>query len=101
MNPDEVMWMGLPASLEVVKQTHDVDEVKTTDQLTSHLKELLMEKDSMLFHFDSVKSPVEGVKTDDTNLLTAIQEARMVKTPYEIELMRYVALHQVDAICIE
>lgn len=85
------MWMGLPASLEVVKQTHDVDEVKTTDQLSSHLQELLKEKDSMLFHFDSVKSPVEGVKTDDTNLLTAIQEARIVKTPYEIELMRYAA----------
>jgi len=89
VNPAEVMWMGLPASLKVVKETHNVDEVKTTDDLSSHLQELLKQEDVTLFHFKDVKTPVEIAKTETSNLLDAIQEARIVKTDFEIELMRH------------
>lgn len=71
--------MGLPPTVEEVAKTHDVSTVKTTEALDSVLKSA----PSPVLTLTGVK--LDSVQYDDSVLLDAIEEARLVKTESELE----------------
>lgn len=94
IDPDEVIWSGLPMSPEAAKKQYDVDEVKTTDQLDdvllSHKTRTILalpgHADRTIWHDGTLPYP----NTSPDLLKTAIDESRVVKDSYEIALIRHV-----------
>jgi len=87
MDHDAVMWSGLPPSLEEIASSHEVDEVYTMDKFASHLKKLLQKPSTLLtLPYTDTPSGVDDV--DKTALQPALEEARLVKTPFEIQLLQ-------------
>lgn len=90
---DDVMWSGMPLSLEEAQRKYDVDNVKYVDLLDSALK-ILTEKQHTIFTTDLNKWNqlfkqylVEG----DKDFFYALDESRMIKDDFEIELMKHAA----------
>ena len=90
IDPDSVIWSGLPLSVDEAKAKYDVDEVDTTDNFPStsessptsicYTHEPLSHDVSALKHFRNI----------DTSLLKpAIDNCRVTKDAYEVALIRY------------
>ncbi|KAK6200525.1 X-Pro dipeptidase [Scheffersomyces amazonensis] len=87
---DDVMWSGLPLSLEQAKEKFDVDEVKYAETLEADLAIINFN----LLTTDINKSNIKFasiLKEGDKDLFYAMDEARLIKDDYEIELMRHAA----------
>lgn len=89
---DDVMWSGLPISLEDAAKKYDVDEVKYASDVDTDLSKL--SKDSSIyttdvnqFNTNFSKFLIEG----DKDFFYALDEARLIKDWYEIELMKHAA----------
>ncbi|XP_068629258.1 xaa-Pro dipeptidase isoform X1 [Battus philenor] len=105
--PDEYeVWMGKLLSCEQFKEIYGVDEVHYVDQLQEILKQLKPEvlltlsgpnTDSGLTAKEAVFEGIDEFKVDNEILFPIIAELRVIKTPEEIEVMRYVCKISSDA----
>lgn len=92
VDPESVMWAGLPLSIEEALAKYDVDAVLPTTELNPKLVQLgAANKDSAIFAIaerisDSVTFLEFGNK-DLSILAEAIDECRVVKDDYEIALL--------------
>lgn len=91
VDEDEVIWSGLPLSVEEAAQAYDVDQVETSDKLKDGLAK---NKDKTVFaikdqtDFPAFKELDFG--TRDLNALkTAIEDCRVFKDAYEIALIKH------------
>ncbi|EDO17747.1 hypothetical protein Kpol_1033p53 [Vanderwaltozyma polyspora DSM 70294] len=86
---EDIMWSGKPISLEEALKKYDVDEVLYHDDLKAKLDQL---KDFTIFttdndnvHDDSIKARLTA---SDSDFFYALDEARVIKDWYEIEILR-------------
>ncbi|KAI8867963.1 hypothetical protein GQ42DRAFT_167707 [Ramicandelaber brevisporus] len=89
---DEAVWIGVPPTASELSAKYECDELRYNDELSQVLAELNPTAIYMLNSQDPAKVlPSEFVALADTSdaLIEAIHEARMFKTPYEVELMRH------------
>lgn len=93
VDPEGVIWSGLPLSIEEALAKYDVDAVLPTTELNPKLAQLgATSKDSTIFAIaerisDSVTFLEFGNK-DMSLLAEAIDECRVVKDDYEIALLK-------------
>lgn len=88
---DDVMWSGMPLLLEDALEKYDVDEVKYASQLPAILK-LLSDSGVSIYTTDHNKwneNVKEFLIEKNENLFYSLDEARLIKDFYEIELMKY------------
>lgn len=102
IEPADIMWSVPPPTLEVASRTHDVTRVDHPDNLAKTLRDLtkssadtilhILPKDSMLFPVvphELITAAVSlQVKVTDEYLLPAMHQARLLKTPEELELIK-------------
>jgi Xaa-Pro dipeptidase len=96
VSEDVIMWSVSPPSLDMARNVYDATAIRHTTELPKILQSL--PQDTVIHVlptsslYPSVPSDVSKVittkKPDDTLLLPGIQEARITKTPQEIELIR-------------
>ncbi|KAJ8719684.1 hypothetical protein PYW08_011859 [Mythimna loreyi] len=103
---DYEIWMGKLLSCDDFKNIYAVDEVHYVDELQKVLKSLNPEKlltlsgpntDSGLTAKEAVFEGIDEFKVDNETLFPIIAELRVIKTPEEIEVMRYVCKISSDA----
>ncbi|KAK6460176.1 X-Pro dipeptidase [Scheffersomyces coipomensis] len=86
---EDVMWSGLPLSLENAKLKFDADEIKYVETLQADLESI---NTVHLLTTDINKSNIKFasiLKEGDKDLFYAMDEARLIKDSYEIELMKH------------
>ncbi|KAK2031869.1 putative Xaa-Pro aminopeptidase [Colletotrichum zoysiae] len=98
VEPRQVLWFGsTPGISECLKQL-DVDDVRYTTQLNKFLYRHLapgstlyvLHADQVPLHGDFFQSAA-GVRIDATSLQPAMDQARVVKTDYEVAMIRKAA----------
>ncbi|KAI5646234.1 metallopeptidase family m24 domain-containing protein [Phthorimaea operculella] len=105
--PEEYeVWMGKLLSCDEFKRIYGVDEVHYVDELRDVLKKLNPEvlltlsgpnTDSGLTAKEAVFPGIDEFKVNNEILFPIIAELRVIKTPEEIEVMRYVCKVSSDA----
>ncbi|XP_028156506.1 xaa-Pro dipeptidase isoform X2 [Ostrinia furnacalis] len=105
--PEEYeVWMGKLLSCGQFKNIYGVDEVHYVDEIRDVLKSLKPEvlltlsgtnTDSGLTAKEAVFEGIDEFKVDNEILFPIIAELRVIKTPAEIEVMRYVCKISSDA----
>lgn len=92
LDPDEVIWCGLPVSIDDALHRFDVDEVKTTDHVNATLASLAGRGASTVFALAGQVSDritfLEFAAKDFEALKPAIETARVVKDEYEVAMIR-------------
>ena len=102
IEPADIMWSVPPPTLEVAARTHEVSRVDYSDNLTKALHGLTKSSPDSIIHIlpkDSVLFPVipqeltalpasSQVKVTDGYLLPALHQARLIKTPEELQLIK-------------
>ncbi|KAK7952823.1 xanthine/uracil permease [Apiospora aurea] len=96
VDPEEVIWSGLPLSCDDALARYDVDAVLPSTELNAHLAQLgAAQKDktknTVFAIADRVGPHVSFLEFDDKNfslLGEAVDECRVVKDEYEIALIR-------------
>jgi Xaa-Pro dipeptidase len=92
IEPDEVIWSGLPMSVQEAKEKYDVDDVKTTEEVNSHLASAETSAQSTIFAIPeqvSDNTTFLSFKAKNFDLLKlAIETCRVTKSDYEIALIR-------------
>lgn len=104
IDEDDVMWSGMPLSVNGALQKYDVDEVRYIGpELTLYLSEVTTENNANIITLKDVNHSHEFITTTTTTagnksavvveskLREAISEARAFKDAYEIQLMRKAA----------
>ncbi|KAJ8610062.1 hypothetical protein MRB53_038789 [Persea americana] len=84
---DDVIWSGLPLLKEEALQKYDVDDVQTTTSLLTFLTTLSSRTIYAIQH--QISQPFHHSTLQTTTLKTAIDESRVVKTSYELALLRH------------
>ncbi|KAI8086706.1 peptidase M24, structural domain-containing protein [Halteromyces radiatus] len=90
IDPDHVMWMGLPDTLEEMQAKYDVDQVVYADKLNalvqtaSKIYTLPISKTTAI---DSVSSKLVDA-AGQKKLENAFIDARLIKADWEVEIMR-------------
>ena len=98
VNPETVIWSGLPLSAEEAKEKFDVDEVKYTTEVNATLAHVGASlssassghKSKVFAIADQVSDHVTFLEFDDKDfkvLKEAIETSRVVKDEYELALM--------------
>jgi Xaa-Pro dipeptidase len=99
IDPESVIWSGLPVSAEEAKQTYDVDEVKYTTDLNATLAHVgasssaasgKSKRNTVFAIPEQVSDHVTFLGFEDKNfsiLKEAIEVTRAVKDEYELALM--------------
>lgn len=92
VDSDDVMWSGLPLSVEAAYDKFDVDEVLYAKNLPSFLSKF---ESSCIYttDLDNVHDPnvAEMLVPSDPDLFYALDESRLTKDEYEIGLLRRAA----------
>lgn len=100
------VWMGKIPSLDEVKRKYEVDEVHYVDEL---IKTFTDKSTSLLLTLSSINSDsgklyatvtypgIEKFSQDASILYPVIADCRVIKSPEEIEVLRYVAKVSSDA----
>ncbi|KAF2656867.1 putative Xaa-Pro aminopeptidase [Lophiostoma macrostomum CBS 122681] len=93
IEPDEVIWSGLPLTVEEALEKYDIDAAKTTSDVNPYLAHIASSTSSSTIY--SIPAQVSDHITflsytnKDLDLLKpAIESCRVTKTPYEIALLR-------------
>lgn len=93
--PQTVLWYGTTPSPQECLEKSDLDDVKYVAELPKYLvptlalvETLYVLRESQLPGFKSFETLKPHVKVDTTSLLPAIGEARVIKTEYEIAMIR-------------
>lgn len=93
VDKEDIMWSGLPTSIDEAYAKYDVDEVKFGHDLELDLSLLVAGKVSVLTtdinDFNKLFSPHLTLGGDD--FFYALDESRLIKDQYELELMRHAA----------
>ncbi|KAI9012547.1 peptidase M24, structural domain-containing protein [Phycomyces nitens] len=86
VNPDDVMWMGMPDSVDVLATKYDVDSVVYADQLDSRLmaSSVIYTLPTTTLVGDFNLASLE----QNAALKVAFGEARAVKKDWEVEIIR-------------
>ncbi|KAK0118737.1 hypothetical protein ONS96_011825 [Cadophora gregata f. sp. sojae] len=88
IEPETVIWSGLPVSEEEALSSYDVDNVRTTDEVAA----ALAPGGSIVWAIqDQVSDHITFLEFDDkdyTLLKVAIEECRVIKDEYEIALTK-------------
>lgn len=90
VDPDLVIWMGEPDSIEQLKEKYDVDQVVYADQLESRLASASVVYSIPIANtkaLDASKIKFAAIE-DNERLYAAFCEARAVKSDWEIALIR-------------
>ena len=92
LDPDSVIWSGLPLSADSALDKYDVDAVLTTSDLSSYFKDL---KPQTILYIPGQAPPEEAASQtarphspELSHLREALETSRVTKTPYEIALLR-------------
>jgi Xaa-Pro dipeptidase len=91
INPDEVIWSGLPMTASEALEEFDVDEVKYTAEVNSHLTSLGANSKTVFAIENQVSDSITFLGFDAKNfsiLKEAIEICRVVKDEYEVALIR-------------
>lgn len=93
INPDDVIWSGLPVSIDEALAQYDVDEVKLTTELNATLAHLgaANPKSSAFAIAKQVSDHVSFIEFDKKNfdvLKNAIEVSRVVKDEFEVAMLR-------------
>lgn len=80
---EDIMWSGYPLSVEDAKKRLDVDDVKYVSDLELTL--------AVTVELNEMNKKFSEKLTVDKDLVWALDEARLIKDAFEIELMRYAA----------
>lgn len=100
------MWLGPIATTDEIKNRYEVDEVSFTDEIVKVLEDkkiqLLLTLSSINSDSGKVYKPptfegIEKFPQDSDILYSVIAECRVIKSPEEIEVLRYVAQVSSDA----
>lgn len=86
---EDVMWSGMPLSIQEAKDKFDVDDVKYASELSADVEglETVLTTDINARNEKFASLLIAG----DKDLFHALDEARLIKDDYEIELMRHAA----------
>ncbi|ORE01438.1 hypothetical protein BCV72DRAFT_339415 [Rhizopus microsporus var. microsporus] len=90
LDPDAVMWMGLPDTLDQLKEKYDIDEAVYFDKLNGILSSAPVVYTLPITKTDALdKSKVKLCDQNESKLLySAFAEARAIKADWEIEIIR-------------
>ncbi|ORX98112.1 putative Xaa-Pro aminopeptidase [Clohesyomyces aquaticus] len=92
IDPEDVIWSGLPMNIEEAMEKYDVDEVKTTEEVNSHLASSSTSTQTTLYAIpNQVSDEVTFLSFNSTDfdlLKPAIEICRVTKSDYEIALLR-------------
>ncbi|KAJ3534913.1 hypothetical protein NM208_g7348 [Fusarium decemcellulare] len=91
VNPEEVVWSGLPLSPEEALEAYDVDQVKTTTDLNNVLASLVPSPNSTVYTIhDQVSCHVKlaFANVDSFTLKPILDQCRVVKDGYEVAMIR-------------
>ncbi|OJJ01013.1 hypothetical protein ASPVEDRAFT_605102 [Aspergillus versicolor CBS 583.65] len=93
INPDEVIWSGLPLSPAEALERYDVDNVLETPEVNATLAKIAGAKGSKCAAFaiaEQVSEDIrfEGFETNFSVLKGVIEETRVIKDSYEVALLR-------------
>jgi len=92
IDPDDVMWSGLPMSPEEALKTFDIDAVLPSTELNAYLTSTSTPKTTIYAIPNQVSDSTTFLSYDETSfdlLKTTIETARVTKSPYEIALIRH------------
>lgn len=90
IDPESVIWSGLPLSVEEALKLYDVDTVKTTDEVNATLVSA-QGKSTVWAIADQVSDHITFLEFENKDfelLKEAIEECRVVKDEYEVALTR-------------
>lgn len=90
---DDVMWSGLPLLVEDALKNYNVDDVKYASEL-KHVTGKLTDAGFTIHTTDNNKwnQLIQSyLKAGDPDFFYALDEARLIKDQYEIELMKHAA----------
>jgi Xaa-Pro dipeptidase len=91
VDPESVIWSGLPVSVEEAKERYDVDSVETTPTINSHLTSSSTPKSAIYAIADQVSTSTTFLEFENKDfelLKEAIEECRVIKDEYELALIR-------------
>lgn len=93
VDPESVIWSGLPLSPEEALQEYDVDDVRYTTDVNGSLAHLASSPSSKTVFAvpGQVSDDITFLKFDDKNLSIlkeAVEHSRAIKSPYEIALIQ-------------
>jgi Xaa-Pro dipeptidase len=94
IDPESVIWSGLPLSPEEATKLYDVDRVLFTTDINSTLASIASAHNGQTAAFAISEQFSEGTSfqgfatTNTTSLKTAIEDTRVVKDAYEVALLR-------------
>ncbi|KAF2260705.1 putative Xaa-Pro aminopeptidase [Lojkania enalia] len=92
IEPDEVIWSGLPMTVEEALEKYDVDDVKTVEGVNAYLTSSSASPLSTIYAIpEQVSDHITFLEFNSKNfelLKPAIEYCRVTKTDYEIALIR-------------
>lgn len=92
LDPDEVVWCGLPVGVDDALRRYDVDQVKTTDEVNATLAHLARAGADTVYALAGQVSDritfLDFAAKDFAALKPAIEAARVVKDEYEVAMIR-------------
>ncbi|PBP17848.1 hypothetical protein BUE80_DR011387, partial [Diplocarpon rosae] len=88
IDPESVIWSGLPVSKDEALSLYDVDAVRTTDQVATALAHPRSSVWVIAKQVSEHITLLEFKQKDFSLLKTAIEECRVVKDEYEIALIK-------------
>lgn len=91
VDPESVIWSGLPISTQEALDEYDVDHVEHTTDVNGSLAHLASSSKTVFAVPGQVSDSITFLKFDDKNmsiLKEAIEYSRAIKTPYEIALIQ-------------
>lgn len=91
IDEEDVMWSGLPLSLEEARKTFEVDDVKYASELAADVKSF----DGLQIYTTDINDQnrqfSDVLREQDVDFFEALDESRLIKDHYELELMRHAA----------
>ena len=100
MDPESVVWSGLPVSKEEALSRYDVDAVQYTTETNDILNSDFTPKTAVYGIAEQISEGVNfaSIKKQEHSLVkTAIEECRVIKDEYEIALIRRANLVSTEA----
>ena len=92
IDPADVIWSGLPVSIDDALKLYDVDEVKLTTEINETLAHLAVQNQSSVFAIaNQVSDQITFLGFNNKDLETlkpAIEVARVIKDEFEVALIR-------------
>ncbi|KAJ5498426.1 hypothetical protein N7453_007477 [Penicillium expansum] len=94
IDPESVIWSGLPLSPEEAAKLYDVDRVLFTTDVNSTLASIASNHNGQTAAFAIAEQVSESTsfqgfaETNTASLKTAIEETRVIKDAYEVALLR-------------